>query len=266
MPAKMKIKSAYTTLPAAERNVADFILSDPAAASLMTINEIAAASGVSVPSVTRLAKKLGYGGFMDFRVALASGNASIASLKSDPIRPTDTDDTVIDKMFVASMRAIEDTLKSVDKANLAILAERMLTASRVFVFASASGAFLAQDLVTQFIYMGIDAVAVSDPSVMQALNGRFTSRDVFIGISRSGRTKLLLDALRAARDCGAYTAFISNYINSPATNIADCFFCTSRVDDMKTIMGRESNLSMMTLFGTLVILMARKNGGVKVQL
>ena len=37
----------------------------------MVINEIAEAAGVSVPSVTRLARRLGYKGFLDFRVALA---------------------------------------------------------------------------------------------------------------------------------------------------------------------------------------------------
>ena len=91
MPAKMKIRSAYSTLPTAERKVADFILENQARASLMVINEIAEAAGVSVPSVTRLARKLGYNGFLDFRVALASGSSSIESLKSDPIRPTDND-------------------------------------------------------------------------------------------------------------------------------------------------------------------------------
>ena len=112
MPAKMKIRSAYSTLPTAERKVADFILENPARASLMVINEIAEAAGVSVPSVTRLARKLGYNGFLDFRVALASGSSSIESLKSDPIRPTDNDEAVIEKMFLASMRAMEDTLKA----------------------------------------------------------------------------------------------------------------------------------------------------------
>ena len=94
--------------------------------------------------------------------------------------------------------------------------------------------------------------------VMDVLTARFTVDGVFIGISRSGRTELLLDALKAAKACGTYTAFVSNYINSPAANIADAFFCTSGVDDMKSITGRESNLTILTLFGSLIVLMARK--------
>ena len=251
MPAKMKIRSAYSTLPTAERKVADFILENPARASLMVINEIAEAAGVSVPSVTRLARKLGYNGFLDFRVALASGSSSIESLKSDPIRPTDNDEAVIEKMFLASMRAMEDTLKALPKNKLSTLAEKAVRAKRIFVFGTASSEFLARDIAYQFNYMGYDATAVSDSMVMDVLSARFTVDDVFIGISRSGRTKLLLDALKAAKGCGTYT-------DSPAANIADAFFCTSGVDDMKSITGRESNLTILTLFGSLIVLMARK--------
>ena len=59
MPANNKIRSAYGTLPSAERKVADFILDDPERAMRMVINEIAEAAGVSVRSVTRLARRLG---------------------------------------------------------------------------------------------------------------------------------------------------------------------------------------------------------------
>ena len=181
MPAKMKIRSAYSTLPTAERKVADFILENPARASLMVINEIAEAAGVSVPSVTRLARKLGYNGFLDFRVALASGSSSIESLKSDPIRPTDNDEAVIEKMFLASMRAMEDTLKALPKNKLSTLAEKAVRAKRIFVFGTASSEFLARDIAYQLNYMGYDATAVSDSMVMDVLSARFTVDDVFIG-------------------------------------------------------------------------------------
>lgn len=84
MPANNKIRSAYVTLPSAERKVADFILDNPDRAMRMVINEIAEAAGVSVPSVTRLARRLGYKGFLDFRVALAGGAAETAQRRSFP--------------------------------------------------------------------------------------------------------------------------------------------------------------------------------------
>ena len=94
------------------------------------------------------ARKLGYNGFLDFRVALASGSSSIESLKSDPIRPTDNDEAVIEKMFLASMRAMEDTLKALPKNKLSTLAEKAVRAKRIFVFGTASSEFLATSSTT----------------------------------------------------------------------------------------------------------------------
>ncbi len=258
MPAKMKIRSAYSSLPSAERKVADFILQNPEKASLMVINEIAEASGVSVPSVTRLAKKLGYKGFLDFRVALASGNSSLDSLKSDPVHPDDTDSMVVEKVFLSYMRAVEDTLKALDREKLSELADHIISAKRIFIFGTSISAMLAKDLVMHLNLSGYDAIDVNDPVVMELYAKRFTPNDVFLGISRSGRTKLLLDALRAAKQKGTYCSFISNYVNSPAAALADSFFCTSRVDDVKSIVGRETNVSMYTLVGALLVLLARK--------
>lgn len=258
MPAKMKIRSAYSNLPTAERKVADFILENPSRASLMVINEIADAAGVSVPSVTRLAKKLGYNGFLDFRVALASGSSSIESLKSEPIRSDDTDETVIEKVFLSSMRALEDTLKAMNRQKLAETADKCVAANRIFVVGVANSSVLAQELAMQMVGMGYDAVAVSESQVMEVISNRFTDKDVFIGISRSGRTRMVIDTLKAAKNRGCYTAFISNYINSPAAALSDAFFCTSCVDDVKNITGKESSLTMQALMGTLVLLMARK--------
>ncbi len=258
MPAKMKIRSAYSNLPTAERKVADFILENPSRASLMVINEIADAAGVSVPSVTRLAKKLGYSGFLDFRVALASGSSSIESIKSEPIAAEDTDEAAIEKIFLSSMRALEDTLKATNRSKLSELADKCVAANRIFVVGVEDSSVMAQELAMQMVSMGCDAVAVCNPMLLDALTTRYGTNDVFIGVSHSGRTKMVIDALKAARSNGCYTCFVSNYINSPAAILADAFFCTSCVDDVKHITGRESSISMQALMVSLVTLMCRK--------
>lgn len=52
MPARTKIIAAYPSLSPAERQAADFILSDPDAVPHLSIKQIAARAGVSMPTVT----------------------------------------------------------------------------------------------------------------------------------------------------------------------------------------------------------------------
>ena len=71
MPARTKIIAAYPSLSPAERQAADFILSDPDAVPQLSIKQIAARAGVSMPTVTRLVRRAGYCGFTELRIALA---------------------------------------------------------------------------------------------------------------------------------------------------------------------------------------------------
>lgn len=258
MPAKMKIRSAYATLPSAERKVADFILENPERAMHMVINEIADAAGVSVPSVTRLARKLGYKGFLDFRVALASGAAiSAEAHKLSPVEETDSDETVVEKLYHASIRALEDTYRALDKEKVCELARVIASAERVFVCGGGGSALLAQDVAYQLAKLGVQAIPVTSQAVLTMFKTRFCEKDVFIGLSRAGRNKLLTEAVRQAKKQGSACVFMSNYVNAQGAQAADYFFCTSRLDDMKKILGTESNNAMIALTNLLVLLVAR---------
>lgn len=258
MPAKTKIRSAYNGLPSAERKVADFILNNPEKAPLMVISDIAAAAGVSVPSVTRLAKKLGYEGFMDFRVALAAGSSENTDPLNSPILLSDSDEIVIKKLFLSTIRSFEETLQVINTADLAELAERIHQANRVIICGVASSSVLSDDIANQFNFLGVDTVSLHDQELMEMYANRLTDKDVFIGISRSGRSKMVIDALKTARSRQACCAFITNYVNSIASAFADFFFCAARNEDILNITGRENNASQAVIFSALHTLLAKK--------
>ena len=258
MSAIMKIRSAYAALPTAERKVADFILKNPTRAPLMVINEIASEVDVSVPSVTRLAKKLGYAGFLDFRVALAQGSAALDLATASPLSENDTDEKFLEKSMLACSTVIEDTMKALDKKAMVNLANDIVKARRILVFGTAASATFAYDFAKQLVFLGYDAISVNDMMTIEMYSQNFTSGDVFIGVTRSGRTKLITDAVKLAKQRGATCALISNYVNAPSSNYADYFFCTSRIDDVKRLVGRETNITMYAWSTALISLISRK--------
>ena len=67
----VKIRSLYHSLPKAERNVADYILQNAERAPHRSVHEFAKAGSVSVASVSRFVRKLGFAGFKDFKLELA---------------------------------------------------------------------------------------------------------------------------------------------------------------------------------------------------
>ncbi|MCH5278270.1 MAG: MurR/RpiR family transcriptional regulator [Christensenellaceae bacterium] len=260
MPARMKLSSIYTTLPPAERRVADFILSDPDAASRMVITDIATGAGVSLPSVTRLAKKLGYDGFMDFRVALASSRSVIHSIIDEPISINDSDQVFIHKLMVGQMRAVESTLRVLNKEMLCELADKMIASNRIVWFGVGNSLSIVTGINDYLVRIGIDSMIMHEASFMRTYAKHLGIGDLFFGVSRTGVTKRTLDCLRIAKEHGAATAFMTNFTNSPAEDLADFFICTSRMDELYRLCGIETNSAQKALLEVLSALIAKKIG------
>lgn len=258
MPARMKLSSIYATLPHAEKKVADFIMSNPDEAAHMVINEIAEHAGVSVPSVTRLARKLGYSGFLDFRVSLASGSSSIRTEAAQPLADDDPDSLVLQKLMVGHMASIESTLKVLDVNRLSELASKMFDFRRVLWFAVGSCANLASNVSESFCRMGIDSFIISDRSIMRTYAERVTEDDLVVCLTRTGCTQCTLGALETAKKRGATTALITNLINSEGEQFADFFLCTSREDDLYRICGYETGTAMCALLESFMILVGKR--------
>src|SRR5690606_23165096 len=80
---RTRIRDAATLLTASERKIANAILADYPFTGLESIQELAAKTGVSAPSITRFVSKIGCSGFQDLQRQL------IAELKEGQRSPLD---------------------------------------------------------------------------------------------------------------------------------------------------------------------------------
>lgn len=81
-----RIRSMFESLTRAERQLANAILANYPVSGLGSITAVAEASDVSTPTVARMAKKLGFGGFPDMQAALRS---ELEATISNPIAKHD---------------------------------------------------------------------------------------------------------------------------------------------------------------------------------
>ena len=258
MPAHMKLRSAYENLSIAERKVADFILGNLSMVPHMVVNEIAERSGVSVPTVVRLAKKLGYQSFLNFRVALAVSH-QLGDDDYTPISAEDSDEQLVHKVFSGSIQSLMETEQSLDIKLLSQLAGQLTGCRRIMLYGTGSSGVLCCDFCYMFNYLGIDTVTATEPNMAKIQASHLGPDDVFLALSRSGTTQVTMDVLEIAHSSGATCAFITNYLHSPAKELCEYFFCTSYAADQFEISQRDSNVSHSVLLTTIYLLIARKN-------
>lgn len=66
---RLKIKSLYNGLSTKEQNIADYILENPISVAQNSISDLSAELNVAVSTLFQFAKKLGYSGFREFKMA-----------------------------------------------------------------------------------------------------------------------------------------------------------------------------------------------------
>jgi RpiR family carbohydrate utilization transcriptional regulator len=87
----VKIRSLHSSFPKAERRVADYILANAEDAPRSSVQEFARAGGVSVASVSRFVRKMGFADFKDFKLELARETGAAARYLFEQITPRDSD-------------------------------------------------------------------------------------------------------------------------------------------------------------------------------
>ena len=121
-----KIKAYLRSLNVAEKKVATYILKSPDSVLNMTISELAAESAVSESTVFKLCRTLEFNGFRDFKITLARQyqGPEPFSIAEEPIKRTDSAETITYRAFQFSIDSLNNSLKTLDYAEL----ERACTA------------------------------------------------------------------------------------------------------------------------------------------
>ncbi|MCC6313020.1 MAG: MurR/RpiR family transcriptional regulator [Thermomicrobiales bacterium] len=220
------IEQHLPTLSGASRAVAEMILRDPWAVLDMTIADVAAESGVSLPSVTRFCRAAGYPGFRELTQELARSLGRIDSrgFAELPAVAADADGLpgLAARIVARQIGALEDTLRVLDYAEVERAVATLIAAARVAIVGSGGAYASALGVAVKLNWAGIPATASSPDQFANQLVA-ISPGDVVVAISHQGRTRDTIGAVRQARAFGAATIGIATVPNAPllaATDIA----------------------------------------------
>ncbi|MBN1437245.1 MAG: MurR/RpiR family transcriptional regulator [Sedimentisphaerales bacterium] len=260
-----KIAALRPSLPEAEGQVADYIAGKPEKAGFESISGLANSADVSVASVSRLSKKLGYANYKALRQDLAEEIIPDENLGAmfKPINSSDDEKQITEKVFSGNIKSLEDTFKMLDVTELTKAAVRIAGAKRVVLFGIGSSGHISKDAALRFALLDIQAESYSDPQEMIAQSLRLDKDGVALGISHSGRSRMTVESLRIAQECGATTIGISNYLQSPLHQYSEIYFCTSFAEHKVKVAALSARIAQMCLLDALYLLTAKNRKAFK---
>lgn len=222
------IEKRYLTLTKTEKRIANFILQDHTHSVLnMPLLEMAKQLRIGEASIIRFCRKMGFRGFQDLKVSMAIEYAQEEDTKAG--EEIDSNE-VMENM----VRVIQNTNASVARERLTEAAELIAEHENVFFYGMGSSGLAAEIAETRLLRVGKQCKSVRDSHLQTIQSAIMGVNDVVIGLSISGSTNDLLQALKTARANGSKLIAITNHENSPIAKIADCVLLTNAPENPVT--------------------------------
>lgn len=227
------IHQRLSELTPTERRIAEYVLAEPQAVVESSITRLAEECEVSVASVARFTRSVGFGGYPDMRLALATELSRSASdrerfqVSAGDVSRYDDVATTVRKIAFAEAAAIERTARQIDLDELERCVAEVRDARRIDIYGAASSGLAAQDLEQKLHRAGLVAQARTDHHLALTGAALLDGRDVAIAISHSGRTLEIVQAAQVAGRAGATTIAITNNPKSPLARACDLVLVTA---------------------------------------
>lgn len=252
----LHLRSVYPTLKPAERRVANEVLSNPRHVVHLSITELAKRSNVSDATVVKFCKRVGYKGFQEFKILLAQDVAVKPQLSQGTVEPGNDMGTIRDKVFLANIAALQDTVQVLDAESLEAAVTAMAKAREIHFYGVGASGIVALDTEMKFSYIGRRAHAFVDTHMQITRAVLLQPGDVAVCLSRSGETKEIVEALRAAKQNGALTIAVTNHSASTVAQEADLVLLTCTQETLFRSGALQSRIALLTAMDALFVAVA----------
>jgi DNA-binding MurR/RpiR family transcriptional regulator len=224
------LKQHLPYLKGTSQRLGAFIVEHPWEARGLSINDLADRVGVSVNSVVRLTRELGFRGYRDFSQALTldlgkvlGGAYGLPPTVADAVEAGGGGDevAVAIKTLTLEMVGLQDTIRHLDLTLVRRTVDVMCHATAMLFVGTGSGLPVCSLAAYRLTLLGLRAAYSGDPSTILAELHLLAPGDVLFAVSYHGGSPYLVSTLHHARSRGITTVCLTAAPGSPAARAAD---------------------------------------------
>lgn len=245
----LNIKIHYDSFSKAEKKIADFLMENPAQILPLYITELAEKTGTSEATAVRFARRLGFDGYQQLKIAIAQDSG--ARPINENITKNDKASDIFPKVCDDIYCSLEKTKRALDGEALEKCCNAILRADSIVVCGLGNSASVATDASHKMFRLGLNAHAYTDNHMQAIAAAHMRKNGVLIGISHSGASKDIIQAMDLARRNGATTVAITNAGKSPIDKVSDCILHTVSDETNYRILGLSSRIAQLAIIDTI---------------
>ena len=222
-----------------EAAVLDYIIAHIDTVLSQGVRGVARANFTSTSTIMRLAKKMGYAGFVDMCYKLRP-------LMEMPDQ-TDQEDADFLNSFGAAPLLNYNTYTQVKRCAAQIIRQQDRT---IFVYGTGFSGTVGEYFYLKLINMGKHCLFASGRDSIGIFENSLDHMGMFFGISKSGETPFVRDKIKTAKENGVFTVAITGNHDNSVGQFADIWF---QVEDLYKL--DDLNVMPNTFFPQTMMLM-----------
>jgi len=260
-----RIRSLLPEMPTAVARVAEYLLEHPQAPLTLSIGELAEQAGASPATVTRFCRTIGYPGYVELRVGIATDVGRSTSRDSwtteigGEFGPDDSPADLLRMLISSHTKALREATSAIDLGVITEVSRRIALCAHVDIYGVVGSAMLADELQGRLYRVGVPAYAWSEVHSGLTSAAIQDSDTVAIGISTTGRTDETIEMLAEAGRAGAFTVAITNDPTSPLAELADRSIVTSIYEQFLQPDDLSAKHGQLVVLDLLYLLVAQEN-------
>ncbi|WP_312641490.1 MurR/RpiR family transcriptional regulator [Hydrogenoanaerobacterium sp.] len=227
------LNKKYNSLTKSEKKIANYLFSNKVEVIQLSITALSEQCGVAEATIFRFCKTLGFGGYNEFKLALAKfifkeENSSTASVNASgsvtnygKVDSQDTFEQMCEKLYSTQVSALEQTLKLLDETSITKAVQILSHSKRVYCFGQGASLIMAMEAWGRFITASPNFFYVEDSHMQTMASSLLTEDDAILFFSYSGATREIVDVMRLANRNGFKVILVTKFEKSPAAAFAD---------------------------------------------
>ncbi|WP_041082178.1 MurR/RpiR family transcriptional regulator [Thermotoga profunda] len=255
------LRDAYDSLTDAEKRIADVILKDPRGVLECSISDLSRLANVkSEASVVKFYRKLNLSSFQQFKVLLAQDlSKAPMEIVYEDVSEEDDSRTITQKIFKATVKAILDTLDSLDVESIEKATVLFKNAQRILFFGFAASAAVAFDAFHKFTRIGKNCLFSNDEHIMATVLANCTRNDLLVAVSHSGETKSMVALAKKAMELSVPVVTITGNRKSSLAKVSTIVLSTNTRETRIRTDAMTSRIVQLVILDTIYTMLAARD-------
>ena len=218
----IKINQSKSEFTPSDKKIGEYIIDNPEQIINYNTLQLAEIIQTSQSAIIRFIKKIGYKGYIDFKIDVAKSlEENNEFLLYEVISKDESIVNIISKSKSNVLSTVEKTYALIDNQRIKTAVEDINKANNIYLAGVGSSGLICEDFSYKLQRSGKKVFYQVDAHTNLALVSNICKDDLLIAISYSGLTKEILIASEYAKNIGAKVISISKALNSALANNTD---------------------------------------------